>query len=260
MGYIDNTLVTIDSIVTAKGRELLSKGRGRFKVTKFAVADDEIDYRLWDSNNVNGSVYYGQVIENMSLTEANPNQDKTMNFKMLSLPKNIELVPVMAIAGGNYSPTIQSTEASPYSDPFIITPMTYNPSTGNSILGYTATVSDTSVLTLEGQGTNVTGGSRWAIDNGELIYNFSTSKTEAKATGTSFKIHPAKSFPIGYSGTRTASITIIGNETAGKLIVNITVKPWVKTTVPDIPPPTGPGPGGGTGPFLKGGGNLQNGG
>ena len=34
MGVLDNTTITVDAILTKKGRELLAKGDGQFKITK----------------------------------------------------------------------------------------------------------------------------------------------------------------------------------------------------------------------------------
>ena len=47
MGYLDNSIVTVDAILTKKGRELLARGDGSFKITQFALSDDEIDYTLY---------------------------------------------------------------------------------------------------------------------------------------------------------------------------------------------------------------------
>ena len=40
MGYLSNQLLTVDAILTRKGRELLAKNDGSFKITQFALADD----------------------------------------------------------------------------------------------------------------------------------------------------------------------------------------------------------------------------
>jgi hypothetical protein len=48
MGYLNNTAVTVDAILTAKGRELLARGDGSFRITQFALSDDEIDYTLYN--------------------------------------------------------------------------------------------------------------------------------------------------------------------------------------------------------------------
>ena len=75
MAYLDNTSVTIDAILTKKGRELLARGDGTFNIVKFALADDEIDYTLWDSSHTSGTNYYGEAIENLPLVEAIPDED-----------------------------------------------------------------------------------------------------------------------------------------------------------------------------------------
>ena len=88
MGFLNNTSVTVDAVLTKKGRELLARGQDEFKITKFALSDDEIDYRLWDTAHPNGSNYYGSVIENMPLLEAFVDENQVMRFKLVSLPKN----------------------------------------------------------------------------------------------------------------------------------------------------------------------------
>jgi len=76
MGYLNNTTVTVDAILTKKGRELLSKNDGSFRITQFALSDDEIDYTLYNPNHPSGSAFYGEAIEAMPLLEAFPNDNK----------------------------------------------------------------------------------------------------------------------------------------------------------------------------------------
>ena len=45
MGYLNNTSVTIDAILTKKGRELLAKNDGSFRITQFSLSDDETHVR-----------------------------------------------------------------------------------------------------------------------------------------------------------------------------------------------------------------------
>ena len=89
MGFLDNSSTTVDAILTKKGRELLARGRNEFKITKFALADDEIDYTLWDVTNPNGTNYYGAVIENMPLLEAIPDENQMMRYNHSSLDHHI---------------------------------------------------------------------------------------------------------------------------------------------------------------------------
>ena len=102
MGFLDNTSITVDAILTKKGRQLLAEGKDKFKITKFALADDEIDYSLWDTAHPNGSNYYGAVIENMPLLEAFVDENQVMRYKLVSLPKNTAKLPILEIP----SPTL----------------------------------------------------------------------------------------------------------------------------------------------------------
>ena len=86
MGYLDNTSITVDTILTKRGRELLARGDGSFNITQFALADDEIDYTLFNENHPNGSQYYGEAIENMPLLEAIPDENNIMIHKLVTLP------------------------------------------------------------------------------------------------------------------------------------------------------------------------------
>ena len=63
MGYLNNQVITVDAILTKKGRELLAQGGNAFNVTQFALSDDEVDYSLYNPNHPSGSAYYGEAIE-----------------------------------------------------------------------------------------------------------------------------------------------------------------------------------------------------
>ena len=97
MGFLNNTTVTVDAILTKKGRELLAQGTNAFNITKFALADDEVDYRLYDTSHPNGTDYYGAVIEAMPLLEAFPDENHVMRYKLVTLPKNTQKMPVLNI-------------------------------------------------------------------------------------------------------------------------------------------------------------------
>ena len=79
MGFLDNTSVTVDAILTKRGREILSTG-GDFQITKFSLSDEEVDYTLYDVTHPNGTDSYGTVIENMNLLEATPNRANFRSF------------------------------------------------------------------------------------------------------------------------------------------------------------------------------------
>ena len=94
MGYLDNTSVTVDAILTKKGREYLASGRGNFEITQFALGDDEVDYTLWNTAHSLGSDYYGEIIENMPVLEAITDENFALRYKLLTLPKNSTSVPI----------------------------------------------------------------------------------------------------------------------------------------------------------------------
>ena len=97
MGFLDNTSITVDAILTKKGRELLARGQNEFRITKFALADDEVDYNLWDTAHPNGSNYYGAVIENMPLLEAFVDENQLMRYKLTTLPKETNKLPILEL-------------------------------------------------------------------------------------------------------------------------------------------------------------------
>ena len=99
MGVLDNTTITVDAILTKKGRELLAQGDGKFKITQFALADDEIDYGLYDITHPNGSNFYGAAIENMNLLEAVPNQTLAVKYFLTNNTGDGTTGPVVSITG-----------------------------------------------------------------------------------------------------------------------------------------------------------------
>jgi hypothetical protein len=95
MGYLNNSVVTVDAILTTKGRELLAKNDGSFRITQFAFADDEIDYTLYNPTHPSGSAFYGEAIQNMPLLEAFPQETQIMKYKLATLPRGTAKLPVL---------------------------------------------------------------------------------------------------------------------------------------------------------------------
>ena len=143
MGYLNNSTITVDAILTKKGRELLARGKDEFKITQFALSDDEIDYDLWNPAHPLGTNYYGVIIENMPIVEATANESNIMRYKLVTLPKKTARIPVI-----NVQPGTSITLTSP-GQTQILTPTTVNFAAGNATLGYTAILSDSDVATLQ---------------------------------------------------------------------------------------------------------------
>jgi hypothetical protein len=86
MGYLNKATITVDAILTNRGRQLLAEGgQGLLQITKFAVADDEVDYGLYNTGNVEGTEYFGNIIENMPVLEATPDETQIMRYKLVSI-------------------------------------------------------------------------------------------------------------------------------------------------------------------------------
>ena len=143
MAYLNNSVVTVDAILTKKGRELLARGDGSFRITQFALSDDEIDYTLYNVTHPSGSSYYGEAIENMPLLEAFPDETQIMKYKLVTLPRGTARLPVLNIG---YSTITLKQGAS-----LAITPQTLNFLGANKTFepsGYTATIADVRVLAI----------------------------------------------------------------------------------------------------------------
>tara|TARA_R100000234_G_scaffold116337_1_gene93292 strand:- start:29559 stop:30206 length:648 start_codon:yes stop_codon:yes gene_type:complete len=209
MGYLDNSSITVDAILTKKGRELLAKGDGSFQITKFALADDEVDYNLWNPAHELGSNYYGTVIESMPVVEASPNQQHVMKHKLVSLGQNTTKLPIINIGSTALGPLDQGQS-------IVISPSTPNLPGSNGTAGYTAILSDSDIAFLDVVGSATTGGSY------SNVYNTTTEGTPVNNTvtvsGNSFRI-TAKSL----SAAGSATVTFIGNETGGSLTVSLAV-------------------------------------
>ena len=97
MGYLDNSSVTVDAILTRRGRELLSRNDGSFQITQFALGDDEIDYTLYNENHPDGSQFFGEAIENLPLVEAFPDENNIMLHKLVTLPRGTTKLPILQL-------------------------------------------------------------------------------------------------------------------------------------------------------------------
>ena len=209
MGYLDNTSVTIDAILTIKGRELLARGGNAFNITQFAVGDDEVDYSLWNPDHPLGTSYYGTIIENMPVTEAIPDETQALKYKLISLPKQTINIPVITV--GNTSITLAAPGNSA-----IISPNTSNFQGGNATLGYTAILSDSTAADIQVtralQNSVVPTTPRFIGDN-EDAQSVAVSGFEFRIVGKTQML-----------ADKTASITINANETGGSITINLTVK------------------------------------
>jgi len=220
MGYLNNSTITVDAILTKKGRELLARGKDEFKITQFALADDEIDYDLWNPAHPLGSSYYGVIIENMPLVEASADESNIMRYKLVTLPKKTARIPVIEVAQTSITLTSPGQRNT-------ITPTTTNFASGNATLGYTAILSNSDVASLQ-VATPVAAGVSPTVPR---FIGDSEAAQSISATGFAFNIIAKQQLVSDVSAT----LTIIGNETGGRTTLNITVKKTQLATALNTP-------------------------
>lgn len=216
MGYLNNTVVTVDAILTDVGRQLLAQQNGQFRITQFALADDEIDYTLYNPNHPSGSAYYGQAIENMPLLEAFPQATQVMKYKLVTLPRGTAKMPILDIG---YSSIILKQGAS-----LAITPQTLNYLGGNTYeaAGYTATISDVRLFnTFQGVGINTPDVAALNLANQTTTLGTSVSKT---VVGTTINMTATTINTLFGSNTQLqATLTITGRDSGARLTIPVTV-------------------------------------
>ena len=228
MGFLDNTSITVDAILTKKGRELLARGQNEFKITKFALADDEIDYNLYDTSHPNGTNFYSAVIENMPLLEAFVDENQLMRYKLSTLPKETNKLPILELP----SPSLSFNGAG-------IT-QTISPNTRNGIdTDYTFTLFNADVANLTLSGTtasptipqrSLTGAPDELLREGDLVdfgsgvttpvfLNEEERKRSISVVGKSVRV-----ISRSLTADTNTNISVTGNQSGAQFTLPITVK------------------------------------
>lgn len=213
MGYLNNQVVTIDAILTKKGRELLAKGDGTFRITQFALADDEIDYTLYNPIHPSGSSYYGEAILNMPLLEAFPQETQIMKYKLVTLPRGTAKLPILDLG--------ISTILLKQGSSLALSPQTLNYFGGNTFetMGYTATISDVRLMnTFEGIGVNT--------PDAQLLNTTTTLGTNVSKTvvGTTINFRATTANTLFGSNTSLfATLTVVGRDSGARVQIPIEI-------------------------------------
>jgi hypothetical protein len=218
MGYLNNSVVTVDAILTNKGRELLARGDGSFKITQFALADDEIDYTLYNPTHPSGSAFYGQALENMPLLEAFPETTQNLRYKLVTLPRGTAKMPVLD--AGFAAITLKQGAS------LAITPQTLNYLGNNQVFessGYTATIADVRVLNnFNGVGVNT--------EQATTLNSTETIGTNVTKTVVGTTINLTATTVNTLFGTNTqlnTTLQIVGRDSGARITIPVTI---TKTT------------------------------
>jgi hypothetical protein len=216
MGYLNNSVVTVDAILTDTGRQLLAQNDGLFRITQFALADDEIDYTLYNPTHPSGSAFYGQAIDNMPLLEAFPQSTQVMKYKLTTLPRGTAKMPILDLG---YTSIIIKQGAA-----LAITPQTLNYFGGNTYeaAGYTATISDVRLFsTFEGVGVNTPSVTALNVTNQTTTLGTSVSRT---VVGTTINLRATTVNTLfGSNNILQATLTVVGRDSGARLTIPVTV-------------------------------------
>ena len=217
MGYLNNSVVTLDAILTTKGRELLAKNDGSFRITQFALADDEIDYTLYNPSHPSGSAYYGEAIDGMPLLEAFPEANQIMKYKLATLPRGTAKLPVLDI--GYTAITLQQGAQ------LAITPQTLN-YLGNDqtfeTSGYTCTVADVRLLnSFSATGINTTA----AVESSATATTTLGTNVSSTVIGTQINLRATTVNTLYGSGQTSivTTLTVTGIDSGARITVPLTV-------------------------------------
>ena len=215
MGFLNNSIVTVDAILTRKGRELLAKNDGSFRITQFALSDDEIDYTMYNPTHPSGSAYYGQAIDGMPLLEAFPDETQVMKYLLTTLPRGTSKLPIL-----NLGTTIINLAQGAS---FTIEPETLNYLGGTQTRessGYTATIADVRLMnTFNGVGINTT---QATALNSTTTLGTNVSKT---VIGTAFTLTATTLnllFPSGVNQIST-TLTVVGRDSGARVTVPVQI-------------------------------------
>lgn len=205
MGYLNNETITVHAVLTRRGRELLASESG-LNITSFALADDEIDYSLYDPNHPEGSQYYDSALRNTPVFEPLTDETQGLKYKLVTLPPGTEYIPTIKL--GQQNIIVDKT----YNGVINITPTTEP--VYNTTLGYTAVLSNRNVGTLTGTGLDIDASQTTSVFLGDTSSEMATTEV-----GFSFTFKPNKSITTD----QRATLTIIGNESGGSTSIPVIV-------------------------------------
>jgi hypothetical protein len=214
MSYLSNTSVIVDAILTKKGRELLARNDGSFRITQFSLADDEIDYTLYNPTHPSGSAFYGEAIEAMPILQAYPNDNEIMKYKLITLPRGTAKIPVLDLG---YTAITLRQGAS-----LSITPQTLNYLGATSTFeqsGYVATIGDVRTMSsFNGVGINTAEATQL---NSTTTIGTNVSKT---VIGTTINISATTVNTLfGSNSSLYTTLIVVGRDSGARISIPVTI-------------------------------------
>ena len=216
MGYLNNSVITVDAILTTKGRQLLAQNDGSFRITRFSLADDEIDYTLYNPTHPSGSAFYGEAIDGMPLLEAFPEESQIMKYKLATLPRGTAKLPVLDV--GYTAISLQQGAQ------LAITPQTLNYLGNDQVFetaGYAATIADVRLLnTFNATGINT----QAAADANATSTTTIGTNVSSTVVGTQINLRATTVNTLfGSNSTLLSTLTVTGLDSGARITIPITI-------------------------------------
>ena len=216
MGYLDNSSITVDAVLTKKGREILKNG-GNLNITSFTLSDTGVDYSLWNPDHPSGSAFYGEAIENLPQLEASVHAEYNLRNRLITLNQNTVAIPALTL--GNLDTNNGSIKTFNEGDEA-------NGRINVELLGYSSTqnlgmyfvIQDPSIVTTNAANSRgLSGTSRMFLQEQDIPH-----AQEYTFTGDSFTLEPIQQDTAG----KETNIYIVDVETGAynsfKVVNNIT--------------------------------------
>jgi len=213
MGYLDSDTITVDAILTKKGRQIISQGGG-LNITTFTLSDTGVDYTLWNADHPSGSAYYGEAIEDLPQTEALTNSQYAIRNKLVSLGKDTIAMPALEVEPSGPQFTILSPKT------LSIQLLGYTPAVGSTgQAGLHLLIPDINIAySSTGNAIDITGNALSFISEADIP---SARLYELIGSGPtySFEIHPLGNLDV----QKTITLTFIDILTGAYVTAQVTV-------------------------------------
>jgi len=186
MGYLDNSSITVDAVLTKKGRDILKNG-GSLNISSFTLSDTGVDYTLWNPSHPSGSAFYGEAIENLPMLEASVHAEYNSRNRLMTMNQNTVALPSLNLGNLDSTNGITKTfnEGDEASGRITVDLIGFS-STEN--LGYLIIIQDPTIISTNATqvaGGNLSGTSRQFLQSEDI-----PQAREYTFTGDSFTITP----------------------------------------------------------------------
>mgnify|MGYP003628785787 CR=1 FL=1 len=209
MGYLDNTSVTVDAILTKQGRKLIAQGNS-LNIRHFTLSDTGVDYTLWNPDHPSGSAYYGESIDNLPQVEANTNVLYSLDNKLVTLAQDSMALPTLDLDKSSISFSTSAVQS--------LNVQLLGFSKQGNQKGITVLIHDTNVATLQGASRqDITGNIQQFVKEQDIP---NSAAFEIGGAGPyNIKIVPS----LKLASDSTTNITILDNTTGAQNTMTISV-------------------------------------